>query len=199
MSPELLKVMERAKDPKFVFLSLAHLIDEAALTRAFRRIRKDAAVGVDGLNKELYGQELERHVRDLHQRLRTMRWRHQPILRVHIPKEKGKSRPIGMSLVEDKIRAGSPARDPRCIVRAPSLNVGPTADASATRREAGVSLLAVPATGSGSRRARVGNHHQQVDLDSRLDWITVRASPKHPRGHRRGAPSGALDRRAAED
>jgi group II intron reverse transcriptase/maturase len=103
MSPELLKVMERAKDPNFVFFSLAHLIDEAALTRAFRRIRKDAAVGVDGITKEQYGQELESHVQDLHQRLRTMRWRHQPIRRVHIPKEKGKSRPIGISSVEDKI------------------------------------------------------------------------------------------------
>lgn len=103
MSPELLKVMERAKDPDFVFLSLAHLIDEAALTRAFHRIRKDAAVGVDGITKEQYGQELESNVRDLHQRLRTMRWRHQPIRRVHIPKEKGKSRPIGISSVEDKI------------------------------------------------------------------------------------------------
>jgi RNA-directed DNA polymerase len=102
-SPELLKVMERAKDPKFVFLSLAHLIDEAALARAFHRIRKDAAVGVDGITKEQYGQELESHVHDLYQRLRTMRWRHQPIRRVHIPKEKGKSRPIGISSVEDKI------------------------------------------------------------------------------------------------
>src|SRR6266542_3989894 len=103
MSPELLKVMERAKDPKFVFLSLAHLIDEAALARAFHRIRKEAAVGVDGIPKEQYGQELESHVHDLYQRLRTMRWRHQPIRRVHIPKEKGKSRPIGISSVEDKI------------------------------------------------------------------------------------------------
>ena len=103
MSPELLKVMERAKDLNFVFLSLAHFIDEAALTRAFHRIRKDAAVGVDGITKEQYGQELESHVRDLHQRLRTMRWRHQPIRRVHIPKEKGKSRPIGISSVEDKV------------------------------------------------------------------------------------------------
>jgi len=103
MSPELLEVMERAKGPKFVFLSLAHLIDEAALTRAFHRIRKDAAVGVDGITKEQYGKELESHVPDLHERLRTMRWRHQPIRRVHIPKEKGKSRPIGISAFEDKI------------------------------------------------------------------------------------------------
>lgn len=103
MSPELLKVMERAKDPQFVFLSLAHLVDEAALTRAFHRIRKDAAVGVDGITKEQYGQELESNIRNLHKGLRTMQWRHQPILRVHIPKEKGKSRPIGISTLEDKV------------------------------------------------------------------------------------------------
>lgn len=46
MSPGLLKVAERAKrDPDARFNSLAHLVDEAALGRAFTRIRKDAAVG----------------------------------------------------------------------------------------------------------------------------------------------------------
>lgn len=63
ISPERLKVMERAEDPKFVYLSLAHLMDEAALTRAYHRIRKDAAVGVDGITKEQYGQELESNIR----------------------------------------------------------------------------------------------------------------------------------------
>lgn len=103
MSPGLLKVVERAKDPKFVFLSLAHLIDGEALVRAYSRIRKDAAVGVDGITKEQYGQDLECNVRDLHSRLRAMRWRHQPIRRVNIPKERGKTRPIGISTVEDKL------------------------------------------------------------------------------------------------
>ena len=98
MSPELLKVRDRAKDPEFVFLSLAHLVDEAALTRAFGRIRKDAAVGVDGITWEQYGQELERNVRDLYQRLRTMRWRHQPIRRVHSgPLATNHPRPCGTS------------------------------------------------------------------------------------------------------
>ena len=102
-SPELLKVVERAKDPKFTFLALAHLIDEAALTRAYHRLRADAAVGIDGITKEQYGQELERNIRDLHERLRTKRWRHKPIRRIHIPKDNGKSRPIGISSTEDKI------------------------------------------------------------------------------------------------
>ena len=104
MSPELLKVAERAKrDPKGRFHSLAHLIDEAALARAYHRLRKDAAVGVDGITKEQYGQDLDEHLRNLHERLRTGRYRHQPIRRVHIPKDKGKTRPIGVSTIEDKM------------------------------------------------------------------------------------------------
>jgi RNA-directed DNA polymerase len=106
-STKLLKVMERAKDPTVVFLSLAHLIDEAALARAYERIRKGAAVGIDGITKEQYGQQLESNLQSLHQRLRSRRWRHQPIRRVHIPKEKGKSRPIGISTLEDKIVQGA--------------------------------------------------------------------------------------------
>ncbi|MDC0745409.1 reverse transcriptase domain-containing protein [Polyangium mundeleinium] len=84
MSPGLLKVAERAKrDPEGQLLSLAHLIDEAALERAFGRIRKDAAVGVDGITKEQYGQELASNLRVLHGRLKEMTYRHQPIRRVH--------------------------------------------------------------------------------------------------------------------
>ena len=108
MSPGLLKVAERAKrDPDARFNSLAHLVDEAALGRAFTRIRKDAAVGVDGITKEEYGQQLEENLRGLHERLKSMRYRHQPIRRVHIPKAKGKTRPIGISNVEDKIVQGA--------------------------------------------------------------------------------------------
>ena len=49
MSPELQKVAERARrDPETRFHSLAHLIDQAALQRAFHRQRGNAAAGTDG-------------------------------------------------------------------------------------------------------------------------------------------------------
>ena len=108
MSPELARVAELARQsPTMALRSLAHLIDEAALRRAFERLRKDAAVGVDGLTKEQYGQELEARLGDLRERLRTKRYRHQPIRRVHIPKAPGKTRPIGISTIEDKIVQGA--------------------------------------------------------------------------------------------
>ena len=105
MSPGLVRVAERARhEPQAKFHSLAHLIDVDALRRAFRRQRPTAAPGVDGVTKEQYGQELEANLQNLYERLRNRRWRHQPIQRVHIPKdEKGKTRPIGISCFEDKI------------------------------------------------------------------------------------------------
>ncbi len=108
MSPKLLRVAERARnDPAARFTSLAHLIDVAALKRSFDRIRNNAAVGVDGVTKQMYGEALEANLHALHEKLRTGRYRHQPVRRVHIPKAPGRTRPIGLSCIEDKIVQGA--------------------------------------------------------------------------------------------
>jgi len=78
-------------------------MDVDALRRAYKRIRSNAAVGVDGVTKEKYGENLEGNLRDLHERLKSNRYRHQLIKRVYIEKEGGKKRPIGISCIEDKI------------------------------------------------------------------------------------------------
>ena len=104
MSPELMKVASRARnEPSTRFHSLAHLIDVSALERAYHKLRSDAAVGVDGVTKEVYGWELGGNLRNLHERLRGKRYRHQPIRRVNIPKDNGGTRPLGISAFEDKI------------------------------------------------------------------------------------------------
>ncbi len=78
-----------------------------AATNCYQRVRKDAAPGVDGVDKAAYGDYLERNLADLHARLKTRRYRHQPIRRVHIPKGQGKTRPIGISAFEDKLFQGA--------------------------------------------------------------------------------------------
>ena len=104
MSLEIRKVVDRARaEPEGRFHSLAHLLDVPALAAAYWCIRKDAAVGVDGVTKDQYGEDLERNLQDLHARLRAKRYRHQPIRRVHIPKDGGRTRPIWISALEDKI------------------------------------------------------------------------------------------------
>lgn len=103
-SPKLAKVMELArKDPRLRLRSLAHVLDEHLLTRSFHQLRKDAATGVDGITKEEYGLDLAANIRSLHERMKTARYRHQPIRRVHIPKANGALRPLGISGTEDKI------------------------------------------------------------------------------------------------
>jgi group II intron reverse transcriptase/maturase len=86
---------------------LAHLIDERALRRSYERLRSDAAVGVDGVSKAEYGEKLGERLKELHERLKSFRWRHQALRRVEIPKEDGKRRPIGISTVEDKVVQGA--------------------------------------------------------------------------------------------
>lgn len=107
-SPGLEKVAERAKrHPDQRILALAHLIDEPALERAFRSLRRDAAVGVDGVTVEQYGGQLAANLQALRARMKAGQYRHQPIRRVNIPKENGATRPIGISTVEDKIVQGA--------------------------------------------------------------------------------------------
>ena len=78
-----------------------------ALERAFHRLRTERGGGGGRGEQREYGQALEANLEDLHGRLRTKRYRHQPLRRVHIPKGGGRTRPIGISAVEDKIVQGA--------------------------------------------------------------------------------------------
>lgn len=104
MSPGLNRISELAKeDPERQFFSIAHLLTPEALYGAFLSLRKEAAVGVDGVTYQEYVQGAERRIRDLHDRLKGKRYRAQPLRRVYIPKEGGKRRPISIPALEDKI------------------------------------------------------------------------------------------------
>ena len=62
------------REPEGRFHSLAHLIDVPALERAFQRLCGDVAVGVDGVSKGDYVQELEANLVELHRRLKAKRY-----------------------------------------------------------------------------------------------------------------------------
>ncbi len=99
------RIAELAReDPQRVFTSLAHHIDLAWLHEAYRRTRKDGAVGVDQQSAEQYAANLDANLRSLLDRAKSGQYRAPPVRRVHIPKgNDGATRPIGIPTFEDKV------------------------------------------------------------------------------------------------
>jgi RNA-directed DNA polymerase len=91
------------------FTALLHHVGVGALERAFRRQKRQASAGVDGITVADYEQNLEANLQDLCARVHTGRYRPQPVRRVHIPKADGGRRPLGVPTLEDKIVQGAVA------------------------------------------------------------------------------------------
>jgi RNA-directed DNA polymerase len=90
--------------PEWVWTTLAHHITLELLREAYRRTRKDGAVGIDGQTAEEYEQRLEENLVSLLNRLKSGTYQAPPVRRVYIPKADGKrTRPIGIPTFEDKV------------------------------------------------------------------------------------------------
>jgi group II intron reverse transcriptase/maturase len=92
-------------EPKRILTTLAHHIDEVWLREAYRRTRKDGAVGIDGVTAAQYEADLEANLKSLLERFKSGRYRAPAVRRVHIPKpgKAKKTRPIGIPTLEDKV------------------------------------------------------------------------------------------------
>ena len=92
-------------EPRLELTTLAHHIDEVWLREAYRRTRKDGAVGVDGVTAAQYEADLEANLASLLERFKSGRYRAPAVRRVHIPKpgKAKKTRPIGIPTLEDKV------------------------------------------------------------------------------------------------
>ena len=91
------------RKPKEPLTALLHHITEEALEAAYRRLKRTAAAGVDGVTWQDYGQGLDRKLHDLWQRVQRGTYRAVPVRRVNIPKPDGGERPLGIAALEDKI------------------------------------------------------------------------------------------------
>jgi group II intron reverse transcriptase/maturase len=81
-----------------------HVTDPDNLRACYEALDGTKAVGVDGVTKEQYGDNLEKNLQRLSDRLKRMGYRPQPRRRSYIPKPGStKGRPLGISCFEDKI------------------------------------------------------------------------------------------------
>jgi RNA-directed DNA polymerase len=98
------RTSQRAKaDPEAVFNNLFSMLSHELLWYAFRRLKSGKTPGVDNVTVEDYEENLEANLRDLLGRLHRGSYRPQPSLRKNIPKGNGKTRPLGIACVEDKL------------------------------------------------------------------------------------------------
>jgi len=92
------------RDKKLRFTALLHHIyNLETLRKAYFRLKKEAAPGVDGETWRHYGETLEENLQDLSERLKRGAYRAKPVRGVYIPKADGRQRPLGVTALEDKI------------------------------------------------------------------------------------------------
>ena len=97
-------IAEKAsKDKRHRFGDLYRWLNQDVLRLCFLRLRKDAASGVDGVTYREYEENLEANLKDLEGRLRRKAYRARLVRRKNIPKGDGKSRPLGIPALEDKL------------------------------------------------------------------------------------------------
>jgi RNA-directed DNA polymerase len=86
------------------FSSIAHFLTPEALREAFSSLRKDASAGVDEVTYQDYEKQVGENIQKLWEQLKGKTYRAQPLRRIYIPKEDGKTqRAISIPALEDKI------------------------------------------------------------------------------------------------
>jgi len=102
---KLQRITEKAKQGEGEkFTSLVHLINEESLAACYGELKRDKACGIDGVTVAAYGEHLEENLIHLVVRMKSKKYRPQPVRRVYIPKPGKKAkRPLGIPCVEDKL------------------------------------------------------------------------------------------------
>ncbi len=90
------------KDQDAQFGDLSGLLSVQNLRWCFYQLRKKAACGIDGVTFRDDEQELEENLRGVVERRKGKRYRAKRVRRKNIPKGNGKTRPLGIPVLEDK-------------------------------------------------------------------------------------------------
>lgn len=92
-----------SEQPEYRFRNLFGLLNEEMLKDSWQYIRKNAASGVDRVSAKEYEQDLDENIHQMVEDLKRKRYRAKLVRRVLIPKENGKTRPLGIPATQDKL------------------------------------------------------------------------------------------------
>lgn len=99
-----IRMQEAAKkDVTLSFHTLTHQMRVELFEVAYHRLKGSKACGLDGISKKEYGENMEKNLKDLEDRIHQGTYTPKPSREILIPKGKGKTRPLAISNIEDKI------------------------------------------------------------------------------------------------
>ena len=98
-------------------------VNKISLTSQFLKQEKRKAVGIDGVDKEAYGENLDDNLNNLVDRMKKFQYRPQPVRRTYIPKANGKLRPLGIPAFEDRLVQGVMAEELNAVYEERFLDV----------------------------------------------------------------------------
>ncbi len=102
--PSLRGIARKAKQqPAYRFRDLSRCLNKTHLKHAFKRMNKKAASGVDKVTYTDYRENFDKNVESLIGQLKRQSYKAKLVKRKHIPKAPGKTRPLGLPVLEDKL------------------------------------------------------------------------------------------------
>jgi len=102
--PSLRGIARKAKSqPEYRFRDLSHCLNKTHMKYAFSRMNKKAASGVDKVTYTDYRENFDNNVESLINQLKRQSYKAKLVKRKHIPKAPGKTRPLGIPVLEDKL------------------------------------------------------------------------------------------------
>lgn len=100
------RIAQQAKEHERI-QTLMHYVNKQNLIEEHKLQQKGKAKGIDGVDKEAYGENIETNLDDLLARMKTFSYRPQAVRRTYIPKAgSDKLRPLGIPAYEDKLVQG---------------------------------------------------------------------------------------------
>lgn len=102
-SKKWVQYVRRAADKGLTFTTVFNLFDEYTLLDALKLLDGSKATGVDNVTKRDFALEADKNVKVLMRDLKTGKYRPLPKREILIPKANGKTRPIAIGCVRDKI------------------------------------------------------------------------------------------------
>lgn len=104
MQTSLRGIARTAKQKRnYKFGNLYGLLNKEALYQAWKDINKKSAVGIDKETAKEFGKNLDEKLEELVEELKSKRYKARLVKRVNIPKGNGKTRPLGLQTLRDKI------------------------------------------------------------------------------------------------